>query len=443
MNDETAAQDSLPGTKQIARFACSAQLSTYESPIIDCVRDRVIDTLAAITAGYRHESGEVVRDHVLVGADTDEASMLDGTGRQAPTAEATFANATAANVLDIDDGHRAVKGHPAAVVVPAALAVAEEVDASVSEFLDAVYVGYEVAVRTGLTIHSVDGVYTGSGSWGAVGAAAAAGRLRGYNTATMSAALGTAEYHAPRTPIMRGVEQPGMTKDGIGWGSHVGVKAATLSEQGFTASGTVFDESKTFIGDLGTTHRVTESYIKPYPCCRWAQPGVEAVRELTLNHTIDPSAIQRIAVETFTEATHLETRHPNSLEAAEYSYAYPIAVTAVRGEFTETDLTTARRENPTVRSLAERVTLTTDKQIDDHFPEECRARVTIETDDQSYQSDVVRARGAIGRPLSQPAFRQKIDDLFSPTLPSKTYETVDAALNRPEAPFHQLVAPWK
>lgn len=448
-DDDPAIHGSTSRTKQVAQFARSAQLSTYEPAVADCVRRRVLDTVAAITAGYRHESGKVVRDHVLDRADgvldraDSGATLLDGTGRMVPTAEATYANATAANVLDIDDGHRDVKGHPAAVVVPAAVAVAEETDAIVEEFLDAVYVGYEVAVRAGLTIHAVDGVYTGSGSWGAVGVAAAVGRLRGFDVETMAAALGTAEYHAPRTPIMRGVERPGMTKDGVGWGSYAGVEAAMLSDRGFTASGTVFDESDAFVGDLETTHRVTESYLKPYPCCRWAQPGIEAIRGLTADYDIDRSAIQRIVVETFEEATHLETCHPDSLEAAEYSYAYPVAVTAIRGEFSETDLTPERREETEIRSLADRVTLTTDKRIDDRFPEECLASVTVETDDRSYRSDVVRARGAVDRPLSESAFRRKIEGLISPTLSPDTFETVGEALDRPEATFRRVLAPWK
>lgn len=438
-----AAAEEESATERLARFVLSARLQDFDPVVRDAVHRRVIDTLAAITAGYRHVSSEVVRDHALDRTDGGSATIFDGTGRTTSAAEASLANATAANVLDVDDGHRDVKGHPAAVVVPAALAVAEETDASVRTFLNAVYVGYEVAVRTGLTIHDVDGVYTGTGSWGAVGAAAAVGRLREYDVETMTAALGTAEYHAPRTPIMRGVEQPGMTKDGIGWGCYTGVEAATLSEAGFTASGTVFDESITHLERLGTVHQVTESYLKPYPCCRWAQPGVEAIRDLVASTDFTSSAIDRILIKTFEEATHLETRHPDSIEAAEYSYAYPVAVTAIRGEFDESDLTPERWNDPEVETLVERVEFRTDDQIDDRFPEECLARVRVDANGQSYSSDVVRARGAVQRPLSQVAFERKIDDLFTPTLPSNAFEKVDVTLNRPGSSVRQLLSPWK
>ncbi|UPV75218.1 MmgE/PrpD family protein [Halorussus limi] len=440
---ETEAQDSASGTVKVAQFARCANLSTYDEVVTETVRRRVLDTLAAITAGYRYGSGEVVRDHALDRAhDNGDVTVLDGNGRTAPPTEASLANATAANVLDIDDGHRDVKGHPAAVVVPAALAVAEETDASVAELLNAVYIGYEIAVRTGLTLHDVDGVYTGTGSWGAVGAAAAVGRLRDYDVGTMAAALGTAEYHAPRTPIMRGVEQPGMTKDGIGWGCYTGVEAAALSEREFTASGTVFDESTRFIEDLGTAHHITESYLKPYPCCRWAQPGIEAMRELVASHDITPVTVECITVKTFEEATHLQTRHPQSVEEAEYSYPYPVAVMASQGEFTESNLSPAQWDDPEVKALAESIRLTTDEEIDSRFPEECLARVIVETESQTHRSDIVKARGAVDRPLSESEFMRKIDGLLSPTLPSNTFETVNRVLNQPTSSVHDVLAPW-
>jgi len=161
----------------------------------------------------------------------------------------------------------------------------------------------------GLAIHAVDNVYTGTGSWGALGSAAATARLFEFSTEQMANALGVAEYHAPRTPIMRGVEKPGMTKDGIGWGAYAGVVSAQLADTGFTGSGTVFDEAS-MDDTLGEVFHVTKGYLKPYPCCRWAQPGVEAILTLTSRYDIDPTNVESVRISTFEEATHLYTRKP-------------------------------------------------------------------------------------------------------------------------------------
>ncbi|MFC7228612.1 MmgE/PrpD family protein [Salinirubellus salinus] len=431
-------------TDDAVAFARTASRSDAPTEVGAHLRARVLDTLAATTAGYRLPTADVVRTYATDRfADVAEATLLDGTGSRLSLEAATLVNATAANALDVDDGNREVKGHPAAVVVPAALAAAEAADATVGEFLDGVLVGYELGVRAGLAIHATDGVYTGTGSWGALGAAAAVGRLRGLDHATLAQALGTAEYHAPRTPIMRGVERPGMTKDGIGWGSYAGVSAALLAERGFTGSGTVFDASDVDHADsLGSRYHVTEGYLKPYPCCRWAQPGVAAVLALRDRADLDPDAVERVLVETFEEATHLGTRHPDSAEAAEYSYPYPVAVALARGRFTPADLDETAREAPDVLALADRVALVAEPSLDERFPTECLARVTVETPTDTYRSAVTRSPGAREQPLSERERVEKARGLLTPTLDARALESVRETLRTPDRPVEALLAPW-
>lgn len=432
------------GTDEAAAFAQSASRTAAPSDVREHLQARVLDTLAATTAGYRLPTADIVHAYATDRfADTPEATLLDGSGEQASLEAATLTNATAANALDIDDGHREVKGHPAAVVVPAALAAAEACDATVGAFLDAVLVGYELGVRAGLAIHATDGLYTGTGSWGAVGAAGAIGRLRGHDVDTLSAALGIAEYHAPRTPIMRGVERPGMTKDGIGWGAYTGVNAALLAECGFTGSGTIFDEATVDVTDsLGHRFHVTEGYLKSYPCCRWAQPGVEATLALRERHGINTDAVERVCVETFEAATHLGTRWPDSAEAAEYSYPYPVATAVVRGRFTPTDLHAPSRDDPIVGSVADRVELVVNETLEERFPAECLARVTVETSTESFRSDVTRPPGARDRPLSSEERLMKARRLLTPTLDESAVKQLRQRLARPTRSVAGLLAPW-
>ncbi len=411
-------------------------------PAVGChVRRRVLDTLAATVAGFRTPGIDVTLAYVRDRLDGGEATLLDRTGTRRSLEGAVLANATAANTLDIDDGHRAVKGHPAAVVVPAALAAAEAADATVGEFLDAVFVGYELGVRAGLAIHATDGVYTGTGSWGGVGAAAAVGRLRGLDRSVFADALSVAEYHGPRTPIMRGVERPGMTKDGVGWGAYSGTAAALLAKRGFTGSGTVFDETDvTVLADLGERYQVTRGYLKPYPCCRWAHPGLDAVLALRAEHDLAPDHVETIRVFTFEEATHLQTRHPETVEEAEYSYPYPVAVAMARGEFTTAALGEAMRTDLTVRRLADAVELAVDPDLDAAFPASCLARAEIETGAETVASDeAVQPRGARERPLDPDAFERKLRTLFEPTLDGADVEAFEAAVEDPGVSVEKLL----
>src|SRR6516162_2745264 len=102
------------------------------------------DMAAVCVAGRSAPACEIAADHAQALHPAGEAALLLD-GRRVGVAGAAFANGVLANVLDFDDGHRLTKGHPGAVVIPAALAVAQLTDADWTEFMTAVVVGYEIA----------------------------------------------------------------------------------------------------------------------------------------------------------------------------------------------------------------------------------------------------------------------------------------------------------
>ena len=48
--------------------------------------------------------------------------------------------------------------------------------------------------------------------------------------------MGIAEYHGPRSQMMRCMDHPTMVKDGSGWGAMCGVSAARMAKAGFTGA---------------------------------------------------------------------------------------------------------------------------------------------------------------------------------------------------------------
>ncbi|NKZ73882.1 hypothetical protein GS934_02320 [Rhodococcus hoagii] len=119
----------------------------------------------------------------------DEATcLLDG--RRVSASGAALANGTVMNAVDYDDGHALAKGHPGAVIIPAALAAAEATGAGHEEFLLATLIGYEVGIRAAIAQHDRWPLFHSSGTWGAVGAAAACARLLKLSPTQVDAALG-------------------------------------------------------------------------------------------------------------------------------------------------------------------------------------------------------------------------------------------------------------
>ena len=148
--------------------------------------------------------------------------LLDG--RRASPAGAAFAGASTIDAFDAHDGHPLTKGHAGVAVLPALFAVADaEGGGDGRDLLVALVLGYEVAIRAGIALHASVPDYHTSGAWNALGCAAVAARLLGLSADATRHALGIAEYHGPRSQMMRCIDHPTMVKDGSGWGAFAGV----------------------------------------------------------------------------------------------------------------------------------------------------------------------------------------------------------------------------
>lgn len=334
------------------------------------------DFIAVSFAGRVTPTAQIAADYA-VGQHAGEAATLLVDGRCASAPGAAFANGVLANALDFDDGHRLVKGHPGANVVPAALAVAEQTGARPEELLAAIAVGYEVAIRAGIDLHGRSTEYHASGAWGALGAAAAAVRLLGLDERQARHSLGLAEYHAPMAPVLRSVADPAMTKDACGWGAFIGVSAALLAQNGFTATSSELLE-RGQATDVGERWCVGDVYVKKFPCCRWSQPAIEASLTLRAETDLRPGEVVRVSVRTFAEAAVIARRPPTTTEEAQYSLVWPVAVALAHGDFSVGHVLEPGLSDPLARDLLSRIEIEVEPTFSSAFPARRLATVTVE-----------------------------------------------------------------
>jgi 2-methylcitrate dehydratase PrpD len=344
-------------------------------------RDRLglllADMAAVCAAGRSAPAARIAADHAVAVHPGGDATLL-ADGRRAGAVGTAFANGVLANVLDFDDGHRLTKGHPGAIVIPGALAVAQLVDATPTELLEAVVVGYEVSIRAGIALHERDHAYHASGAWGAVGVAAACARLLGLDQSATVSALGLAEYHAPIAPMMRSCAEPRMTKDACAWGASLGVESALLAARGFTAvRGEFPDAGPDGLDGLGDRWRLLELYIKAYPCCRWSQGAIAAALAATGDRALAPDDVRRVSVRTFAAADGLAKVIPESTEEAQYSLLWPLASALARGRFGVAEVL-GPFTDPAVLAMFERIEIEVDPELTAVFPARRLTAVQIE-----------------------------------------------------------------
>jgi 2-methylcitrate dehydratase PrpD len=320
--------------RRVAEFIHGVRLDDLPTAVIRQARRCMIDLLACSLAGIPSKTGQATREFATAFGGREECSLFGGGMRKVPLPLAALANTTICEALDGDDGYNLIKGHPGAFLFPVLLAFAERDRLSGRQALETLVAGYEVGMRAGLISHAVNPAYHGSGSWGGVGSAAVAARCLHLNVTETGHALGAAAYHGTMAPIMRCVQFPGMTKDGIGWSAFAGVSAALLAQCGFTSCPGLFalEQASELAASLGAEFLIRDLYFKPYCCCRWAHAPVRAALQARRDNLIDPRCIERIVVETFSEACQLSRAVPGSSEEAQYSVAYPVAAALVHGD---------------------------------------------------------------------------------------------------------------
>ncbi|UYV36073.1 MmgE/PrpD family protein [Rhodobacteraceae bacterium D3-12] len=297
--------------------------------------------------------------------------------RSASAAGVALAAGMRIDSLDGHDGFNPAKGHIGCPLLPALLALAPA-DLSGGAFLTALAMGYEFGARASVAQHATAPDYHTSGSWGAVTAAAAGARLLKLDSQQTRHALGIAEYHGPRSQMMRCIDHPTMVKDGSGWGAMAGVSAALLAQSGFTgAPSLITEQAQDHWGDLGARWYVSEQYYKPWPVCRWVQGPVEALLALRSAHGVAASDVASIEIETFHEAVRLATASPKTTEEAQYSTSFPCALALVHGDIRPEHLRDeALQESETLR-LSQATVMREHAHANAYFPQQRFARVSL------------------------------------------------------------------
>jgi 2-methylcitrate dehydratase PrpD len=398
----------------------------------------LIDTLGVAAGAAGMTAGRIAREHaarfMAASAGADGAAMLFD-GRRASIPGAGFALASQIDNLDAHDGFNPVKGHIGCAVVPALFAFAEaRPDMGAREALAVLAMSYEVAARAGMALHGTVSDYHTSGAWNALGVAALAGRMIGLDPDGLRQALGIAEYHGPRSQMMREIATPTMLHDGSGMGALVGSMAALLAREGFTGAPAITaeaPEAARFWADLGDRWTVLENYIKPYPICRWAHAAIDGVRKLRLEHGVSAETAARIEVYTYDEAAALFPGIPTTTSQAQYALPFPVATMLVHGKVGPEHVAEAALSDPAVAAVLPRITVTAVQRHNDRFPAMRVGDVVIETTDgRRLSSGDVHARGGVDAPMPEAEIEEKFHVMTSSTLPEARSRAIWAMRHR-------------
>lgn len=377
----------------------------------------LLDTIGVAIGGRQTDASRIIYDHAAL-CFGGQGGVLWFDGRALSMPGAALAHGMTIDSLDLHDSCRPVKGHAGVAQIPTAITTASldpAGDISGKELLTTLSMAYDIAIRTGTAQHATVCDYHTSGSWNAVGCAAIVARRLGLDREKTRHALGIAEYHGPRSQMMRNIDYPTMVKDGSGWGAMAGVSAGLMAASGFTGAPALTVESEEaaeFWSDLGQRYSLMLQYFKPYAVCYWAQPAIAGALKIQREHNLAVEEISRIQVYAFHEATRLAMRAPRLTDEAQYSLPYPLAAALVYGKLGLDELRGDALLNPAVLRLSHMVELIEDETLNARFPAERLSRVVMETaGGASYDTGVVKPLWDLSEPATDDDLLGKFREL--------------------------------
>ncbi len=411
----------------------------------------LIDTLGVAAGAEGLEVGRIARSHArrfMAAGDAGDGAAMLFDGRHASIPGAAFALASQIDYLDAHDGYNPTKGHIGCAVVPALFAFAgARPDLGGRAALAALAMSYEVAARAAVALHGTVSEYHSSGAWNALGVAALGARLEGLSPGQLREALGIAEYHGPRSQMMRDIATPTMLHDGSGMGALVGAMAVLLARDGFTGAPAITVEAPEvadYWADLGRDWSIERNYIKPYPICRWAHGALNAVETLMREHGVRAEEIERLKLRCFAQAAALYRGLPETTSQAQYSLPFAVAVALVHGRIGPEHVIGAGLRDPRVAAMHARIGVMEEPRHSERFPAgRWSDAVAVLKDGRRVASGDCDAKGGPEAPMTEDEIEAKFHAMARGALGADRRRAIwamRARLLQPDARFDELAA---
>ena len=425
----TRREDTQGVTMRLAAWVAGLRPADIPEPTRRVLRYAILDTLGCGLQGRQLPWTRIVEQ--WAGASGGPATVWGEPNAAMRTADAALVNGVAAHAFELDDFHQ-TKLHPGAVVVPAALAVAERLDSTGEAVLCAVAAGYEVMIRTSAALDPGAAKSRGwhiTGIAGTFGAAAASAVLMELDAERTAWALGLA-----------GTQSGGLfafTADGAmskrlhaGQAARAGVAAAELAAAGFTGPTQIYEAADggflwTFVDGasaaplvegLGETWRLDTTSFKPHAACGSAHSYIDAAIELHGRYPDLAGRRVRAGLCRVVDAQCGFDYEPGSALNGQMSMRFCIAAALRYGQALPGEFSDARLAEPETVVLAQAMELVHDAELDAIYPTHYPGWVEIERQpgggdfERVYRGD---PSGSIANPNKEAAMIEKFHHLLA------------------------------
>ncbi len=437
-------------SRELIEFAHGLKLESLPPDVVSRAKGCLLDSLGCALFGSLQPWAKIMADEMLAEGSRGRSTVI-GHQQTLAAPAAALCNGTATHGFELDDLLDEAIVHPGAIIIPAALAAAESVDAPGARLLLGIIAGYEILNRVGLAA-GVEPAHRGfhkTSVIGPVGAAVAAGVVMGLKPEQLSSAAGLACSTASGIKSFAAGTGGGMMKRmHAGRAAESGVRMAQLAARDFTGPPTAIDgrfgllevfggksaRPELLTAGLGKDWAMQCVYVKVYPCCSWIQAAVQQLVVLRGPQPLEPKDIKqvRIGVSAYAAKNNGEPA-PVDTMGAQYSFPYCAAL-ALTGDPTDPGMYLEKAiEDAGRRALARRVELFVDAEMEAAYPKHYGSRIELLlANGERRASFVLDPHGMPADPVNNQERNEKFSRLAGYAKPAECVYDIARAIQHAE-----------
>ncbi|MFH1757759.1 MAG: MmgE/PrpD family protein [Pseudomonadota bacterium] len=437
----------MKATEILAHFIVSTNLNAIPAEAREVGKKAILDCLGVALAGSRDPLAKI-----MIGLIKDMGGQPQATvwGKKIKTSSplAAWANGTFGHALDYDDINRSMRGHPTVPVLPAALAVGEELKAPGKEVLEAYLIGFEVEAKVGAGInpHLFEAGWHPTAVLGVMGAAAASAKLLKLSAKKVGLALGIAASLASGLRQNFGT----MTKPlHAGQAAKNGVIAAKLAQRGYTADSAIIEaklgyahafaglgkyDLNKIVARLGQPFDIVSPGVglKRYPSCARTHPAIDAMLDMVVRNDIHSEDVKSISCAgSYTTPTMLIHSRPQTSLEGKFSMEFCMALALLERKVKLSQFQDKKVQDPKIQEIIKRVTFSIRPDLN-NIENSGNPSTTVKVllkDGREFTKTVDEAKGTPGNPLSsdevRDKYRQCVKGIQTPKEREKTIGIVE------------------
>lgn len=334
-------------------------------------------------------------------------------------ADAAFVNGAYGHGFEYDDAHGPSASHPGSCVIPAALAIGEELGSSLEDVITAMVAGYEVYTRIGV-LAAPDLLRRGFHPHAILsnfGAAAVSAKLRGFDAETTLHALAIALSHASGTNEFTSTGGS-IKRVHAGMGTRNGMVSADMARAGITGPRAFLSGNKGFFKTLlqrsaaddaparfapENSFEIAKVWLKAYCACYCTHAYIDALRPFAPRADTIADVNLKIAphFNVVVGTANVNAYTPKNIEHVQFSLPIQAAFTLLNmgnGYLVHRNYLDGKFDMAPVIELARRIRITEMPELEKNYPGKFVADVTVSFQDGS--SEHVFVEDPIGTDLN-------------------------------------------